>query len=194
MNDPETGAVEHGRPLWLYALAAGSLNRGCDEDECRAVAANAGEAASMIDPTNVAKQIVRRSQGRVFASRKASVALVAAAHFEARLLSFIGCLPICECLVLGIHRSFLVAPGSVSSTRTQRTQRRRIKPAIDSRLVPNSTNDCGSGTSTGLEQLPANKQPEVVGCTEAPGLRRGTRTALITGESEIAFLFGVATW
>jgi hypothetical protein len=49
--------------------------------------------------------------------------------------------------------------------------------ATDNRAVPNNSNDCGSGTSTGLGQLLARRQLGVPGFDEKSLLGFGARNA-----------------
>jgi hypothetical protein len=50
---------------------------------------------------------------------------------------------------------------------------RRITPAIDSRPVPTSNSDCGSGTSTAEAQWLEKMQPAAVVLPKVQVLRRG---------------------
>jgi len=68
---------------------------------------------------------------------------------------------------------------------TQCAKRRRITPAIANRPVPTSTSDCGSETSTGLEQLPAKMQTAAV--REVLVFRRSAKAVLAAAKSTTAF-------
>jgi hypothetical protein len=55
------------------------------------------------------------------------------------------------------------SPGAIQN---QLNKRRRIMVATDNRPVPNNSNDCGSETPTGFEQLLARRQDAVLGFDE----------------------------